>query len=256
MLQVTPGGNASWTFHDVGSSEFCQVIGSDVINDGEWHHVVGVRDRGDGVSRLYLDGSLDGESPDTNADVVIPSQYELNIGRRGNITSQRYFDGLIDQIRVYGEALTASEVQALYQSERPEGGELKYVALGDSYSSGEGAGSYSPETNVASGPAQNLCHRSSYAWSSADPGGVPRAAVPWAGAPTQRFSVACSGAVLGDLYSANHQGYANEPAQLGSSSVGSADMITVTIGGNDAQFANAIMECLSHWDCASPTLSR
>jgi hypothetical protein len=118
MLQVTPSGNPDWKFHDYNGTEFCQVIGSSVINDGEWHHLVGVRDRSNGVSRVYVDGSLDGETPDTNANVEIPLDNYLTIGRRSH-SGERYFNGLIDQLQIFDEALTAADVLALYYAEHP-----------------------------------------------------------------------------------------------------------------------------------------
>jgi hypothetical protein len=78
------------------------------VNDGQWHHVVGVYD---GTrSCLYIDGSLDtsaqatGRISDDDEPVLIGdnSQY-------GN----RFWDGLIDDVRVYGRALPESQVKAL-----------------------------------------------------------------------------------------------------------------------------------------------
>lgn len=91
-----------------------------------------------------------------------------------------------------------------------------YVALGDSYSSGVGAGNY----DAASGN----CKRSTRAYPAL-----------WAAAHSpQSFSfVACSGARTGDLL-------ANQLAPLNSGT----DLVSVTIGGNDAGFADVMTTCV------------
>lgn len=98
-----------------------------------------------------------------------------------------------------------------------------YVALGDSYSSGNGAGSY----DSASGD----CHRSTRAY--------PRL---WANshAPSSFYFDACSGAVTTDVTN----------SQLGHLNT-STGLVSLTIGGNDAGFADVITTCVigSDTDC-------
>lgn len=91
-----------------------------------------------------------------------------------------------------------------------------YVALGDSYSSGVGAGNYDG--------ASGNCKRSTRAYPAL-----------WAAAHSpQSFSfVACSGARTGDLL-------ANQLAPLNSGT----DLVSVTIGGNDAGFADVMTTCV------------
>lgn len=104
-----------------------------------------------------------------------------------------------------------------------------YVSLGDSYSSGEGTGSYDSGTDVAQA---NQCHRSpnSYArvWAAAHgASGVPI------------VQLACSGAVTTHLTTA---GQWNEPAQI-PATPRHAIKVFLTIGGNDAGFAAVITRC-------------
>ena len=125
------------------------------------------------------------------------------------------------------------------------------VAMGDSYSSGEGAGSYSSSTNND----QNQCHRSSKAY-----GALLGSRV--SDYKPQKF-VACSGAVTADLFNKNHQWDQKkpEPAQLSAlatpiPTVSEARRITLTIGGNDVGFARTIEKCLigpqvgGHFECS------
>ncbi|WP_432126348.1 SGNH/GDSL hydrolase family protein [Streptomyces sp. bgisy082] len=93
---------------------------------------------------------------------------------------------------------------------------LDYVALGDSYSSGVGAGSYDS--------ASGNCKRSTKAYP-----------VLWknANAPSSFAFTACSGARTGDV-TAN---------QLGPLST-ATDLVSITIGGNDAGFADVMTTCV------------
>ncbi|MFF2008695.1 SGNH/GDSL hydrolase family protein [Streptomyces sp. NPDC058195] len=93
---------------------------------------------------------------------------------------------------------------------------VDYVALGDSYSSGVGSGSYDS--------ASGSCKRSSKAYPAL-----------WAAAsaPASFSFVACSGARTGDVKS----------GQLGSLS-SATDLVSLSIGGNDAGFADVMTTCV------------
>ncbi|MFI7010973.1 SGNH/GDSL hydrolase family protein [Streptomyces sp. NPDC050145] len=91
-----------------------------------------------------------------------------------------------------------------------------YVALGDSYSSGVGAGSYDS--------ASGSCKRSTKAYPAL-----------WAAshAPASFNFVACSGAVTGDVLN-------NQLGPLNSST----GLVSISIGGNDAGFADVMTTCV------------
>jgi len=84
------------------------------VNDGKWHHVVGVYDGTRGC--LYLDGELDVSasatgSIDTNSEPVY-------IGANSD-KSGRFWDGLIDDVRIYNYALSEAEVKEVYAGRGP-----------------------------------------------------------------------------------------------------------------------------------------
>ena len=93
---------------------------------------------------------------------------------------------------------------------------VRYVALGDSYSSGVGAGSYTTESGD--------CLRSTKAYSQL-----------WANAhsPTSYRSVACSGAKTTDVN-------AGQLSALSSVTT----LVSITIGGNDVGFAQVMEDCV------------
>lgn len=74
-----------------------------------WHHIAAVRDRSTNQFKLYIDGQLKGTDTDTLGDVG--NSFSPYIGQAG----ARYFDGKMDDFRVYNRALSSAEITALAQ---------------------------------------------------------------------------------------------------------------------------------------------
>ncbi|MEV0649733.1 SGNH/GDSL hydrolase family protein [Phytomonospora sp. NPDC050363] len=125
-------------------------------------------------------------------------------------TTRRRLAGptLVAALAVLAALLTASPAQAAGE---------QYVALGDSYSSGVGTREYL---------ADDGCYRSKHAY--------PYKAAAEIGA-TLSFQ-ACSGAKTADVLS----------KQLGTLSA-ETDLVTISIGGNDAGFSSVITQCAKPW---------
>jgi lysophospholipase L1-like esterase len=102
---------------------------------------------------------------------------------------------------------------------------LDYVALGDSYSSGVGAGSY----DSASGNCKRSTRAYPKLWATAN-------------SPSSFAFTACSGARTGDVT-------ATQLAPLTSAT----DLVSITVGGNDAGFADVMTTCVlqSEANCIS-----
>jgi hypothetical protein len=138
-----------------------------------------------------------------------------------------------------GDVLSSDNAQASYTST-----ELNYVAMGDSFSSGEGNPDFNPWTD-RSGVDQ--CHRSldtSYPEWLAQHGGLNLDLVDY---------VACSGATTDDLLNGGSgDGAWDEPAQV-SALTTSTDRVTLTISGNDVGFVPVMTACAtsSGWGCSA-----
>src|SRR3989339_2070694 len=95
---VNKGVGKAWTSADANS----------------WHHLIGTYDGA--TVKLYQDGTLAGQTSATgNIDV---NGNPLIIGRQGTSPAGR-FDGVIDEVKIYNRALSASEVLEHYQGMVP-----------------------------------------------------------------------------------------------------------------------------------------
>ena len=85
--------------------------GGEVLVVNEWYHFVGVVDSGNTIY-YYLNGTLQ-DSTSLAGETAFEKNYGLDIG---NIESgsNRYFNGSIDEVRIYDRALSVSEVTELY----------------------------------------------------------------------------------------------------------------------------------------------
>ncbi|MFH1726581.1 MAG: LamG-like jellyroll fold domain-containing protein [Elusimicrobiota bacterium] len=101
------GKSGRITFHIFRDPDNAGIVAdSRVIPEvGKWYHVVGTREGGE--HKIYIDGELKGQTATAKAwDIT-----RTYIGR----TSQGYFhNGLIDEVAIYGRALSAEEIQAHY----------------------------------------------------------------------------------------------------------------------------------------------
>lgn len=95
-----------------------------------------------------------------------------------------------------------------------------YVALGDSYSSGVGAGSYIS----SSGNCKRSTKAYPYLWAAAN-------------SPSAFAFTACSGARTGDVL-------ANQLTPLSASTA----LVSISVGGNDAGFADVMTTCVTQSD--------
>ncbi|KPC82078.1 MULTISPECIES: SGNH/GDSL hydrolase family protein [Streptomyces] len=111
-------------------------------------------------------------------------------------------------------AIAAVAILGIAQPASAAGG--NYVALGDSYSSGVGAGSYTSE----SGDCKRSTNAYPYLWKNAN-------------APSSFAFVACSGATTSSVSS----------GQLGALS-SSTTLVSLTAGGNDVGFADVMQTCV------------
>ncbi|MFD0403559.1 SGNH/GDSL hydrolase family protein [Kitasatospora sp. NPDC059811] len=108
----------------------------------------------------------------------------------------------------------------LFTASSANAASVNYVALGDSYSAGVGAGSYLSD----SGNCKRSTNAYPYLWKNAH-------------SPSSFSFVACSGARTGDVLS-------NQISALSSSTT----LVSLSVGGNDAGFADTMKTCVLESD--------
>jgi hypothetical protein len=93
------------------------VLDSNAVPNDEWHHITAVYTGTE--LKLYVDGSLD-TSMSATVDSIGDSSANLGIGY-GLYSSYggTYFDGDIDEVRLYERALSAEEIEQLYLRGKP-----------------------------------------------------------------------------------------------------------------------------------------
>lgn len=111
----------------------------------------------------------------------------------------------------------------------------RYVALGDSYSSGQGNQPFTDESNIL---GTNECHRSTK-------DAYPEILKNDLNIADDHFAfAACSGAIMADFFKpVGEVGQWNEGPQL-EAITPDTDLITLTLGGNDSRFAQVINDCI------------
>lgn len=80
---------------------------------GTWHHIVATFDPTTITGRVYVDGVQTGINSALPTEATATSTESLTIGRASSSTS-RYFNGVLDDVRLYSKALSASEISDLY----------------------------------------------------------------------------------------------------------------------------------------------
>jgi hypothetical protein len=159
----------------------------------------------------------------SNGDAQAVSSFELP----GSGISGAFLDGSAGELigRTRGSNVPGRLVFPIRGGEPPPS---TYVAMGDSYASGLGAGDYDPDTDR---PGLNQCWRSSraYAHLLVDQGRVPY----------DLDFVACQFAFVRSLST----GMWDEPPQFDALGEDTA-LVTLSIGGNDSGFASVLEDCV------------
>jgi len=91
-----------------GLSPWPGVTGSVDVNDGQWHHVAGVYDGP--KLYLYVNGELDNSEQASGS--IATNNSGVCIGENVGIM-ERYWNGLIDDVRIYSYALSEAEIKVL-----------------------------------------------------------------------------------------------------------------------------------------------
>jgi uncharacterized repeat protein (TIGR02543 family) len=110
-----------------------EISAGPALNDGQWHHVVAVRDGSKDENQLYVDGVLAISAPvnylgDWISDKNISIGYH-NVWNYIEYDPSYHFAGILDEIAIYGRALSLTEIQYHYNNRLPERDYCEPVSL-------------------------------------------------------------------------------------------------------------------------------
>lgn len=122
-LSLYKGGNNrlyAYTIKQVGTPYYSTAIASNAtVNNGQWHHGLLIWDFPSKTIKLYLDGIYQGSNSNTNITQAPNTQSgrKLSIGVQHYANGNTYFfNGLVDDVRVYNRALSSAEIQNLFSA--------------------------------------------------------------------------------------------------------------------------------------------
>jgi hypothetical protein len=88
--------------------------GPGLLTTSSFQHVALTYDKASGAARLYLNGAVVASA---NLGSFTPqTSYNLHLGRRPNDASMPLYSGLLDEVSLYGRALSQSEIQGIYSA--------------------------------------------------------------------------------------------------------------------------------------------
>lgn len=113
-IGMLPDGSASLEGRDGSGSFYLINSGSYLVADGEWHHLVGVIDGS--IWKLYVDCRLMSEINTGTDTPRFGNTRSLTIGKLSekNLEGEdRYFDGIVDNFRLYNTALNVEQIDSI-----------------------------------------------------------------------------------------------------------------------------------------------
>jgi concanavalin A-like lectin/glucanase superfamily protein len=120
-MSVSANGTLGAVLHksNVGTVNIFAGDGN-IVNDGRWHHVGVVFNRSANMVR-YVDGASTGTQNDLTflGGQSIDNTKQLRIGARDEMGDEIFFNGLIDDVRIYARALSPTEIASLAGVEPP-----------------------------------------------------------------------------------------------------------------------------------------
>ena len=109
-LSVTADGQVRFAVYgddmEMSGADFqFDLVSTETINDGEWHHVAGVRDGETG--RLFIDSVETASGSGTTR--LLPSEATTSVGYDATLPGA-FLDAIIDDVRIYREALSSAQL--------------------------------------------------------------------------------------------------------------------------------------------------
>lgn len=121
-LSVSGNGTVGAVLHKSGGGTVNIFAGDGAtVNNGQWHHIAVVFNRAGNMIR-YVDGAPSGSqnSIASLSGQSLNNAKQLRVGARDQAGDEIFFNGQIDDVRVYARGLTGEEIAALAGVEPPK----------------------------------------------------------------------------------------------------------------------------------------
>ncbi|MDZ7889619.1 MAG: retention module-containing protein [Pseudomonas sp.] len=98
------------------------VYSTTTVSDGNWHHITITRDASSKLVQIYVDGNLEAQGNPDDAAFTGTLNRLTSLGANNNfandasasdLADNRYFQGKLDDLRIYSQVLTAAQVAAI-----------------------------------------------------------------------------------------------------------------------------------------------
>lgn len=111
VMGVFQEGKLLFSIHTSANS-YIEYLSDEKYNDGKWHHLAFTFDNT--AYKVYIDGNLK-YSKELSSNGIYYTSTSVAIGRDGT-SSGNYFDGAIDDVRIFNRALSQNEIRQVYSS--------------------------------------------------------------------------------------------------------------------------------------------
>ena len=128
LLRIKPNGYLQWEYNGYTDTD------SVPLQLNTWHHIVVMACGPGQIKRVYIDNQLIKETISTSGPFGLVTN-PLTIGARS--ISGEYFNGTIDDIRMYNKVLTVTEIDALFNESCNSFNSITETAC-DSYTAPDG----------------------------------------------------------------------------------------------------------------------
>ncbi len=116
-LRHIENGHLGLLLESTDSNKEINLIADKDYRDKQWHHLAGIVNRNNQTAYLYVDGILQDKARIHELGTLVNDNH-FNIGGLNN--NSVFFEGLLDEVRIYDRALPELEVRDIFLEENAE----------------------------------------------------------------------------------------------------------------------------------------
>ncbi|MBU1284031.1 MAG: hypothetical protein KKC81_11655 [Gammaproteobacteria bacterium] len=113
-FHLNPNGTVNWWWQTTGPSATREFNSTTALTPGQWSHVLIRYAPGD--QRIYINGNLAGQASFTGTPLANTDPLQLGADQS---TAGRYFNGELDELRIYNSALSPAAISAQVAERHP-----------------------------------------------------------------------------------------------------------------------------------------